>query len=76
MPPIWDKMCKNSVESATSDVFDLAELWFKQLTAASEDPVTYTFPADSVGRTLTSEGADNKPNLKKIVSERISLQRI
>ena len=29
IPPTWDKMCKNSLESATSDVFDLAGLWFK-----------------------------------------------
>ena len=32
IPPTWDKMCKNSVESAISNAFDLEELWFKHLT--------------------------------------------
>ena len=63
--PTWDKMCKKSVNSATSNAFDLSELWFKQLTYTSEDPVTDTFDADSGGRTLNSEGAANKPNLTK-----------
>ena len=65
IPPTWDKMCKTSVESSTSNAFDLAELWFKQLTDTYEDPVTDTFAADSGIRTLTSEGAANKPNLTK-----------
>ena len=58
-------MCKSSVEIATSNMFNLAELWFKQLTYTSEDPVTDPFAADSGGRTLTSQGAANKPNLRK-----------
>ena len=65
IPPTWDEMCKNSVESATSDAFDLAELWFKQLTDTSEYHVTDPFAADSGGRTLIYEGAANKPNLTK-----------
>ena len=65
IPPTWEKMCKTSVESSTSNAFDLAELWFKQLTDTYEDPVTDTFAADSGIRTLTSEGAANKPNLTK-----------
>ena len=58
-------MWKNSVESATSDALDLAELWFKQLTDTLEDPVTDTFAANSGGQTLTSKGTANKPNLTK-----------
>ena len=46
IPPTWDKMCKNSVDSATINAFDLAELWFKHLTDTSEDPVTDPFAAD------------------------------
>ena len=46
-------------------MFDLAEIWFKQLTDTSKDPVTDPFADDSGGWTLTSEGADNKPNLMK-----------
>ena len=65
IPPTWDKMCKNSVESATSDTFDLAELYFKQLTDTSEDPATDPFTADSGGRAFTYEGTANKPNLTK-----------
>ena len=65
IPPTWDKMCKNEVESATSDGFDLAKLWFKKLTDTSEYPVTYPFAANSCGRTLNSKGATNKPNLTK-----------
>ena len=65
IPPTWDEMCKNSVESATSDAFDLAELWFEQLTYTSEDPVTDNLSDNSGGRTLTSKGAANKPNLTK-----------
>ena len=65
IPPTWEKMCKNSVESTTSDAFDLADIWFKHLTDTSEDPVTDTFAADSSGCKLTSEGAANKPNLMK-----------
>ena len=58
-------MCKNSVESVTSDAFDLAELWFEQLTYTSEDLVTDPLSDNSGGRTLTSKGAANKPNLTK-----------
>ena len=76
IPPTWDEIWKNSVESATSDAFDLEDLWFKQLTDTSEDPVTDPFAADSGGRTLTSEGAVNKPNLKKIAREIIRLQQM
>ena len=65
IPPTWDKMCKNLVKSETSDAFDLAELWFKNLTDTLEDPVTDTFTANSGGRTLNPEGAANKPNLTK-----------
>ena len=65
IPPTWYEMCKNSVKSATSNAFDLSELWFKQLTDTSEDPVTNNFADNSGGRTLTSEGASNKPNLMK-----------
>ena len=57
--PTWDDMCKNSIESATRDAFDLADLWSKQLT------VTDTLASDSGGRTLNPEGATNKPNLTK-----------
>ena len=63
IPLTWDDMCKNSVESATSNAFNLAELWFKQLNDTSEDPVTDPFAANSGGRTLTSEGVANKPIL-------------
>ena len=45
--PTWDKMCRKSVESATSDALDLVELWFKQLTGTLEDPVTDPFAANS-----------------------------
>ena len=55
--PTWDKICKNSVESETSNAFNVAELWFKQLTDTSEDPVTCPFADDSGDRTLISEGA-------------------
>ena len=65
IPPTWDEMCKNSVESETSDEFDLAELCFKQLTGTSEDPAIDPFAANSGGWTLTFEGDDNKPNLTK-----------
>ena len=65
IPPTWDEMCKNSVESATSNVFYLAEVWFKQLTDTSEDPATDTFAVNSSGRILTPKGAANKPNLTK-----------
>ena len=65
IPPTWDKMCKNSVQSATINAFDLKELWFKQLTDTSEDPTNDPFSAYSGVRTLTSEVADNKPNLTK-----------
>ena len=65
IPTTWDKICKNSVESATSNAFDLAEIWFKQLSDTSEDPVTDTFAANAGGRALTSEGAANKTNLTK-----------
>ena len=58
-------MCKNSVESETSDAFGLAELWFKQLTGTLEDPVTDPFAANSGGYTVTPEGDSNKPNLTK-----------
>ena len=54
-----------SVESSTSDAFDCAELWFKQLTDSSEYRVTDPFAANSGGRALTPEGAANKPNLNK-----------
>ena len=47
IPPTRDKMCKKSVESATSDAFDLAELWFKHMTDTPVDPVTDPFAADS-----------------------------
>ena len=57
IPPTWDRMCKNSVESATSNAFNLADLWFKYLADTSEDTVTDPFAAYSGGRTLTSEGA-------------------
>ena len=46
IPPTWDKMFKNSVESVTSGAFDLADLWFKHLTDTSEDPVTDPFAAN------------------------------
>ena len=65
IPPNWDEMCKNSVESATSGAFDLVELWFKQLTDTSEDHVTNPSVADSGGWTLNSKGSANKPNLTK-----------
>ena len=65
IPPTWDKMCKNSVESATRNVFDLAKLWFKQLTDTSEDLVSDPFDANSGGWALTSKGAAKKPNLIK-----------
>ena len=39
IPPTWEKMCKNSVDSETSDVSDLVEPWFKQLTDTSKYPV-------------------------------------
>ena len=58
-------MFKNSVESATSNAFDLAELWSKQLTDTLEDPITDPFAANSGDRTLTSEVSANKPNLTK-----------
>ena len=58
-------MCKHSVESATSDTFDLADLWFKKLTDTSEDPIIDPFAADSGEWKLTPEGAANKPNLAK-----------
>ena len=46
IPPTWDKMFTNSVESATINAFYLAELWFKHLTDTSEDPVTDNVSAD------------------------------
>ena len=58
-------MCKKSVESATRDTFDLSVLFSKQLTDTSEDPTNDHFSAYSGVRTLTSEVADNKPNLTK-----------
>ena len=58
-------MCKNSLESATSNAFNLVELWFKQLTDTPEDPVTDPFAANAGVRTLTSEEAAYKPNLMK-----------
>ena len=66
IPPTWDDMCTNSVDSATRNAFDLAELWLKQLTDTSEDPVNDPFAADSGVRKLTSEGDSNKPNLTQI----------
>ena len=65
IPPTWDKMCKGSVESETSDAFDLVEMWLNHLTYTSEDPVTDPFSENSGGRRLTSEVVSNKPNLKK-----------
>ena len=75
IPPTWDKMCKNSVESETSNAFDLAGLCFKYMTDTSEYPVTDPFSAYSGGRTLTSKGAEIKPNLTKN-SDGISFQGI
>ena len=65
IPPTWSKMGKKSVESSTSNAFNLAELWFKHLTNTLEDLVTDPFAAYAGGRTLTSEGADNEHNLTK-----------
>ena len=65
IPPTWEKMCKNSVDSETSDVSDLVEPWFKQLTDTSKYPVTDPFAADPGGCTLTHNGSANKPNLTK-----------
>ena len=76
IPPTWYKMCKNSVDSETSNTFDLAEIWFKQLTDTLEYPVTDPFADNSGVRTLISEGVDNEPNLTKKARERIRLQRM
>ena len=54
IPPTWDEMCKNSVELATRNAFDLAELWFKNLTDTLEDPVTDSFASESGSQTLTT----------------------
>ena len=63
IPPTLDNMCKSSVESSIRNTFDLAELWFKHLTDILEDPFTDNVSDDVCGRTLTPEGASNKPNL-------------
>ena len=65
IPLNWDDMCKNSVDSATSDSFDLEDLWFKNTTDTLGYPVTDPFAENSGGQTLTSEVAANKHNFTK-----------
>ena len=43
IPPMWNKMYKNSAELATNKAFDLAKSWFKKLSEASDDPITDPF---------------------------------
>ena len=59
-----------------ANTFDLAELWFKQLTDTSEDPLTDPFAANSGVQTLTSKEDASKPNLTKTARERVRLQHM
>ena len=43
IPPTWEDMCNNATESATGEAFNLAEVWFKELTHTSEDPIDNPF---------------------------------
>ena len=65
IPPTWEHMCKNATELATDEAFDLAEIWLKELTQDSEDPIIDPFKilSDKSDKSeSTSEGAAN-PNL-------------
>ena len=58
IPPMWNKMYKNSEELATNKMFDLAESWFKKLTEASDDPITDLFVTG-----LVPKDSAKQPNL-------------
>ncbi len=65
IPPTWEHMCKNATELATDEAFDLAEIWLKELTNSSEDPIDDPFKVlsdQSDKDSSVSEGATN-PNL-------------
>ncbi|KAL7461611.1 hypothetical protein ACHAXS_002029 [Conticribra weissflogii] len=58
IPPMWNKMYKNSAKLATEEAFDLAKFWFKKLTDDLDNPITDPFTME-----IVFDNAVNQPNL-------------